>query len=198
MPRAILRMRDTANHAFSIAPLAPLGSFLSRINAVSPEQNPNFFPKQSERGLICAPRPLPAVAGAKTKNFPYLSFFLGGGCGGSRQKMERKFLVLLRRFSLRKEQSYFNIFVCSFLHPHGDRGAPVSAFGGSSNFREHTQPPSHSPLAFACAGCFGVVCGSLVGFERVRWQLKEMDCARAQTNLYVLAPPTQCAHKPVR
>ena len=31
--------------------------------AVSPEQNPNFFPKQSERGLICAPRPLPAVAG---------------------------------------------------------------------------------------------------------------------------------------
>ena len=40
------------------------------------------------------------------------------------KEMERKFLVLLRRFSLRKEQSYFNIFVCSFLHPHGDRGAP--------------------------------------------------------------------------
>ena len=48
------------------------------------------------------------------------------------KEMERKFLVLLRRFSLRKEQSYFNIFVCSFLHPHGDRGAPVSAFSGSS------------------------------------------------------------------
>ena len=76
--------------------------------------------------------------------------------------MERKFLVLLRRFSLRKEQSYFNIFVCSFLHPHGDRGAPVSAFSGSSNVREHTQPPSHSPLAFARAGCFGVVCVRLV------------------------------------
>ena len=27
------------------------------------------------------------------------------------KEMERKFLVLLRRFSLRKEQSYFNIFV---------------------------------------------------------------------------------------
>ena len=39
------------------------------------------------------------------------------------KEMERKFLVLLRRFSLRKEQSYLNIFVCSFLHPHGDRGA---------------------------------------------------------------------------
>ena len=39
------------------------------------------------------------------------------------KEMERKFLVLLRRFSLRKKQSYFNIFVCSFLRPHGDRGA---------------------------------------------------------------------------
>ena len=48
-------------------------------------------------GLICAPRPLPSVAGAKTKNFPYLSSFPRRGCGGSRQKMERKFLVLLRR-----------------------------------------------------------------------------------------------------
>ena len=55
------------------------------------------------------------------------------------EEMERKFLVLLRRFSLRKEHHYFNIFVCSFLRPHGDRGAPVSAFGGSSNLHEpHT------------------------------------------------------------
>ncbi len=55
------------------------------------------------------------------------------------KEMERKFLVLLRRFSLRKEQSYFIIFVCSFLRPHGDRGAPISAFSGSSNIREpHT------------------------------------------------------------
>jgi len=51
------------------------------------------------------------------------------------KEMERKFLVLLRRFSLRKEQSYFNIFVCSFLHPHGDRGALVSAFCSSYNLR---------------------------------------------------------------
>ena len=48
------------------------------------------------------------------------------------KEMERKFLVLLRRFSLRKEQSYFNIFVCSFLRPHGDRGTLLSAFGGNS------------------------------------------------------------------
>jgi len=48
------------------------------------------------------------------------------------KEMGRKFLVLLRRFSLRKEQSYLNIFVCSFLHPHSDRGAHVSAFSGNS------------------------------------------------------------------
>lgn len=45
-----------------------------------------------------APRLLPAVAGAKTKNFPYLSSFFRRGCGGSRQKMKKNFLVLLRRF----------------------------------------------------------------------------------------------------
>src|ERR1051326_2749249 len=62
----------------------------------------------------------------------------------AKKEMERKFLVLLRRFSLRKEQSYFNIFVCSFLRPHGDRGAssprlvvawdsvPPTEFGGNS------------------------------------------------------------------
>ena len=62
------------------------------------------------------------------------------------KEMERKFLVLLRRFSLRKEQSYFNIFVCSFLHPHGDRGTLVSAFSGGSK---------------------------LCGFDGGQWQLKE-------------------------
>ena len=55
--------------------------------------------------------------------------------------------------------SYFD---CSFLRPHGDRGAPISTFSGSSNVHEHTQPPTHSPLAFARAGCFGVVCVRLV------------------------------------
>jgi len=33
-----------------------------------------------------APRPLPAVAGAKTKNFPYLSSFPRGGGGGEPTK----------------------------------------------------------------------------------------------------------------
>src|SRR3989344_4000569 len=46
----------------------------------------------------------------KPKMFPTFLLFLGEGCGGSRQKMERKFLVLLRRFSLRKEHYYFKNF----------------------------------------------------------------------------------------
>src|SRR3989344_2462846 len=65
--------------------------------AVSPEQNPNFFPKQSERGLICAPRPLPEPvphracsgaggAGKKTKIFPSLSSFPRGGVWGEPTK----------------------------------------------------------------------------------------------------------------
>src|SRR3972149_6103975 len=60
------------------------------------------------------------------------------------KEMERKFLVLLRRFSLRKEQSYFNIFVCSFLHPHGDRGASSPRSVVTLNFVTSTaKVPTH-------------------------------------------------------
>src|SRR3989344_417167 len=82
--------------------------------------------------------------------------------------MERNFLVLLRRFRLLKEQSYFNIFVCSFLRPHGETRRFLSEFCGSSK---------------------------LCGFVHWSWQLKEYGLCQAQTNLYVLAPPAQCAHK---
>jgi len=62
--------------------------------------------------------------------------------------MERKFLVLLRHFILLKEQSYFNIFVCFFLRPHGETRRFLSAFSGSSRIRLHFAPPrigrSHS------------------------------------------------------
>ncbi len=69
------------------------------------------------RGLACA----------KTKKFPCI--FLASPPPPplhreAEKEMERKFLVLLRRFSLRKEQSYFITFVCSFLHPHGDPRRP--------------------------------------------------------------------------
>jgi len=77
--------------------------------------------------------------------------------------MERKFLVLLRRFSLRKEQSYYNIFVCSFLRPHGDRGALVSAFCGNSK---------------------------LCDFDGGQWQLKEYGLCYG-TNKSVCACPTR-------
>jgi hypothetical protein len=73
------------------------------------------------------------------------------------KEMERKFLVLLRRFSLRKEHYYFITFVCSYLRPHGDRGAPVSEFSDSSSVRSHFAPPhigrSHS-LTMPAQCCF--------------------------------------------
>jgi len=55
----------------------------------------------------------------------------------------------------------------------------------------HTQPPTHSPLAFARAGCFGVVCVRLVAPREFSGDSKNMDCAKAQTNLYVLDPPSR-------
>src|SRR3989344_5567338 len=80
----------------------------------------------------CASTALADSCGQKPKIFLTFLLFLGGGRGGSRQKMERKFLVLLCRFSLRKKQSYFNIFVCSFLRPHGETRRFLSAFCGNS------------------------------------------------------------------
>ena len=59
----------------------------------------------------------------------------------------------------------------------------------------HAQTPSHSPLAFARAGCFGVVCVRLVASREFSGDSRNMDCAKAQTNLYVLAPPALCAHR---
>ena len=93
----------------------------------------------------CASDTLQGERVQKPKNF--LAFFLRLLPPPLRREaekgMERKFLVLLRRFSLRKEQSYFNIFVCSFLHLHGDRGTssprsvvalnPVASFTGRGN-----------------------------------------------------------------
>src|SRR3989344_5328513 len=82
----------------------------------------------------CASAALAKLARGKTQKFPII--FICGSPHTPRREAEhlkgRKFLVLLRRFSLRKEQSYFNTFVCSFLHPHGDRDALLSAFGGNS------------------------------------------------------------------
>ena len=49
----------------------------------------------------------------KPKIFLTFLIFLGGGCGGSRQKMERKFLVLLRRFRLQNE--HFHYIICGSL-----------------------------------------------------------------------------------
>jgi hypothetical protein len=71
---------------------------------------------------------------------------------------------------------------------------PYPRFVVTLAFANHIQPPTHSPLAFARTGCFGVVCvRSVASFESM--VTLKADCAEAQANLYVLAPPTQCAYK---
>ena len=61
-------------------------------------------------------------AAEQTKNFLSFNFSaLRRGVRGEPQKNGRKFLVLIRRFSLRKEQYlYFSTFGCSFLRLRGE------------------------------------------------------------------------------
>jgi len=76
--------------------------------------------------------------------------------------MERKFLVLLRRFSLRKEHYYFINFDCSFLRPHGETRRFLSTFCDSSK---------------SC------------GFDTGRGNSKNMDCAQHKQILLCLTHP---------
>jgi len=104
----------------------------------------------------------------KPKIFLTFLLFLGGGCGGSRQKMERKFLVLLRRFRLQNELSLFYHFslyrVAHFSVFAARRGAPISAFCDNSNVRSHFANTSHRPFAFAHDACSVLASCSLCGF----------------------------------
>ena len=49
-----------------------------------------------------------------------------------KKKWKGNFWFCFAAFSLRKEHYHFITLDCSFLRPHGDRGAPVSAFCGNS------------------------------------------------------------------
>ena len=55
-----------------------------------------------------------------------------------------------------KSISILSLLICSFLCLHGDRGAPPSSVVTRYS-ANHAQVPTHSPLAFARAGCFGIV-----------------------------------------
>jgi len=97
-----------------------------------------------------SPRPLPAVAGAKTKNFPYLSSFLRRGVWGEPTKNGKEIFGFASPLhSSRKDLLiYFSIVAifCSSFPPSfaSVRGAPVSAFGGNSSVRSHFANTSHS------------------------------------------------------
>jgi len=60
---------------------------------------------------------------------------------------------------------------------------PYPRFVVALESANHTQPPTHSPLAFARAGCFGVVYVRLVASRELGGYSRKMDCAVAQTNL---------------
>jgi hypothetical protein len=102
----------------------------------------------------------------KTKKFLTSPFPSAGGVGGA-ENIERKFLVLLRRFSLRKEHFFIlSYFDCSFLRPHDDRGASSPSLVIALNSVTSTVDSGDS---------------------------KNMDCARHKQICMCLTPPF--AHK---
>ena len=69
------------------------------------------------RGLACA----------KTKKFPYLSSFpRRGGVGGADKKWKGNFWFCFAVSVSEKSTIILSYFDCSFLRPHGDRGAHKS------------------------------------------------------------------------
>ena len=86
----------------------------------------------------------------------------------------------------------YNNFDCSFAPPSlvATEARAIAAFSGSLTSANHTQPPTHSPLAFARAGCFGVVCVRLVtSFESVVTQKKAVCAKRKQICMCLPRPP---------
>src|SRR3989344_6174574 len=76
----------------------------------------------------------PGRACAKTKKFPCI--FLASPPPTppprSGKRNGKEIFGFASPFQSPKRAIFFNIFDCSYLRPHGDRGALVSAFGGSS------------------------------------------------------------------
>ena len=98
-----------------------------------------------------APRLRSRTRAGKTQNFPYFSYFpRRGGCGGSRQKNGKKFLVLTRRFP---------IILTSPTAPNTSRASITglkrspalvslySTFGGTTGYALRSQPSSSSSLS---------------------------------------------------
>ena len=127
------------------------------------------------RTLECrAPRPLPSVAGAKTKNFPYLSSFLRrGGVGGADKKWKGNFWFCFAVSDYKMNIciiAFVVLWRCSVFRPHGETRRFLSAFCGSLK---------------------------LCDFDTGRGNSKYGLCW-AQTNLIVLDPPSRSRTNPRR
>lgn len=75
--------------------------------------------------------------------------------------------------------SIVTVFCSSFLPSFASvRGAPVSAFCGSSVVRSHFVVTSHRSLTFVRDACSVLASRSLCGFGGVRGSSKKADCAK--------------------
>ena len=91
---------------------------------------------------------LPAVAGAKTKNFPSLISDFRRGVWGEPTKNGKEIFGFASPFQSPKRAILFYYFVCSFFRPHGDRGTSsprlvvtrnsVASFAGGGKSRKRS------------------------------------------------------------
>ena len=84
---------------------------------------------------FCAPRPLPSVAGAKTKNFPYLSYFPRRGVWGEPTKNGKEIFGFASPFQSPKRASlFYHILIALFSALTARRGASSRRLVVALNF----------------------------------------------------------------
>ncbi len=105
----------------------------------------------------------------KTKNFLTIPFS-AGGVGGAGKKWKGKILVLVPTLHSSRKDLYLYFSIVAIFCPSfpssfaSVRGAPISAFGGSSSVRSHFANTSHWSFAFAHDACSVFASYSLCGF----------------------------------
>jgi len=145
---------------------------------------------------VVTPRPtLTGSRGALSKKFP--SIFYGSSPDPSaarRNEKERKFLECDGASVLQKERLLKYLLCRSFLRPLRRAEAFPSPSIVVTLYTLTLRTTSHRHTRIRSCSLLGVALCSLGGFVGVCGALHGSRFARA--NLYVLAPPTQCAHKP--
>ena len=110
--------------------------------------------------------------------------------------MKGNFWFCFRRFRTPKRASLIlSLSVALFSVPCGGEARPVTAFGGSFNVRSHFAITSHRHARIHSRRLLGT-CFVFAPWLRSSLVVTHSSgLCKAQTILYVLAPPAQCAHK---